>query len=297
LSKGENENDFEDVEVHVADGIQMGNINDTKVSELEKNKIFEEEVLPEVVEGIEAKERTFLNNESEREIIEKLINSKKSDLKTTLAKLKKVKDKSNNITLVEDVLKRIKEEHKEIPEEYNLLFNEVWKVTPISQLLPSHSNEDLELLKIHLAREENIFESLKLAKQVTEAFPVVAKIITQISKKENTSFPPIDVTKIIAEMVNLKMMYNTKMRKTAQPRKKPAENHKSAKAEVYPNLPIQTMKTKFAADKKSDKGEEKAPCGKYFNESPSISGGFTHITCKHGICKGDAARRISTDDN
>ena len=46
-------------------------INDSKVSELENNKIFEEKVLPEVVEGIEAKERTFIKHENEREIIKK----------------------------------------------------------------------------------------------------------------------------------------------------------------------------------------------------------------------------------
>ena len=72
---------------------------------------------------------------------------------------------------------------------YNLLFNEVLKVTPISQLLPSHSDEDLELLKMHLARETNVLENLKMAKQVTEAFLVIVKIINQISKKEEEKNP------------------------------------------------------------------------------------------------------------
>ena len=160
-------------------------INDSKVSELENNKIFEEKVLPEVVEGIEAKERTFIKHENEREIIKKrLIKLQKSDLQGTLAKLKTLKENSKNIKLVEDVLKRLKVNYKEVPEEYNLLFNEVLKVTPISQLLPSHSDEDLELLKMHLAKKENVLENLKMAKQVTEAFPVIVKIINQISKKE-----------------------------------------------------------------------------------------------------------------
>ena len=108
LSKGENENDFEDFEVHIADGIQMGNSNDSKESDLENNKIFEEEVLPEVVEGIEAKERTFIKHENEREIVKRLIKLQKSDLQGTLAKLKTLKEKSKNIELVEDVLKRLK---------------------------------------------------------------------------------------------------------------------------------------------------------------------------------------------
>ena len=73
LSKRENENDFDNFKVHIANGIQMGNSNDSKESDLENNKIFEEEVLPEVVEGIEAKERTFIKHDHEREIVKRLI--------------------------------------------------------------------------------------------------------------------------------------------------------------------------------------------------------------------------------
>ena len=101
----------------------MGNSNDSKESDLENNKIFEEEVLPEVVEGIEAKERTFIKHENEREIVKRLIKLQKSVLQGPLAKLKTLKEKSKNIELVEDVLKRLKVNYKEVPEEYNLLYN------------------------------------------------------------------------------------------------------------------------------------------------------------------------------
>ena len=54
-------------------------------------------------------------------------------------------------------------------------------------------------------------------------------------------------------------------------------------AEVYPNKPIHTMDNKYNADKIKDTDEG---CNKDYNESPSITGGLTHITYMHSINKG-----------
>ena len=59
-------------------------------------------------------------------------------------------------------------------------------------------------------------------------------------------------------------------------------------AEVYPNNPVHTMDNKYHADKIKDKDED-GGCNKDYNESPTITGGLTHITCMHSINKGFTA--------
>ena len=55
-------------------------------------------------------------------------------------------------------------------------------------------------------------------------------------------------------------------------------------AEVYPNKPIHTMNIMYHADKIKDKDDD-GGCHKDYNESPTITGGLTHITCMHSITK------------
>ena len=113
--------------------------------------------------------------------------------------------------------------------------------------------------------------------------------MSEVTKYEKNKYLPDDVNNIIAAMVKLRLKYNEQSRKLAQPRVKPNKKHKSARAEKYPKYPVHTIKNEYHADEKPDKNEEKKPCGKDFNDSPTISGGFTHITCMHGVCKGFTA--------
>ena len=84
----------------------------TALEDLDKQEIFSEEKLTgkngEKVKGIEAIERTFLSEKKEREIIEKLFNNIENEekyLKSTIKTLSCLKTKSNNLMLVENMLK------------------------------------------------------------------------------------------------------------------------------------------------------------------------------------------------
>ena len=110
--------EFQEYEVHIADGIDMGT---TALEDLDKQEIFSEEKLTgkngEKVKGIEAIERTFLSEKKEREIIEKLFNNIENEekyLKSTIKTLSCLKTKSNNLMLVENMLIRLKKVKKGI---------------------------------------------------------------------------------------------------------------------------------------------------------------------------------------
>jgi predicted thioredoxin/glutaredoxin len=70
----EREENFEDIEVHVSDGIDMGTIQNT-IKGIVGKEIFEEEKVENViVKGVEASERTFLNKKNERDVLERISN-------------------------------------------------------------------------------------------------------------------------------------------------------------------------------------------------------------------------------
>ena len=125
LKEGENEEDFDDIEVHIADGIQEGNLNERLVSELELKMIYEEEKLSGKVEGIEAKDRTFLSNAKERNMIEDIFKNENKGLKTVVSKLKKLKNKSQNLSITGNLLIRLQGENDILPKSYILLFSEI----------------------------------------------------------------------------------------------------------------------------------------------------------------------------
>ena len=292
LKSNEHELMFEEDEVHIADGINMGT---TALQDLEKKETFHEEKLKgpkgDKIKGIEASERTFLPEKKEREIVEKLLKDKTNeeiDVKSTLKSINRLKSKSSGLKLIEITLKRISIENNGISEGHRLLLEEVSKCTPISQLFPSNNKTYLKQLKGHLENENNFFESYENTKNLTEAFPFIVKVVSLISK-ENKKIP-VDISEIILSMMDLRVEYNQLAKERAMPRKKPDKKHKEAGADVFPNYPIHTMDYEYEADSKKDKHEDDG-CNKDYNESASISGGITHITCKHSICKGFTAMK------
>ena len=101
----EKEEAFEDVEVHISDGINMGTLENDIKGFTEKDIFEEEKDESVVVKGIEAKDRTFLNTIKQRNILKDLGNSemKESDVKNAISKLKKCA-KSKHLGLVQDLL-------------------------------------------------------------------------------------------------------------------------------------------------------------------------------------------------
>ena len=109
LGQDEHELDFDGViEVHIADGINMGTA--AALKELESMELFtEEKVNCPSVRGITAKERTFLALKSERVVIEKLVNSldgvaDSKKISSTWKRISNMKTKSHNLELVGNLL-------------------------------------------------------------------------------------------------------------------------------------------------------------------------------------------------
>ena len=60
---------------------------------------------------------------------------------------------------------------------------------------------------------------------------------------------------------------------------------------MYPGYPLHTLKNIYVADTKADSSAGKDDCNKIYNESATITGGITHITCQHGLVKGFTAMK------
>ena len=191
--------------------------------------------------------------------------------------------------LIENLLRRLKDVPNPLSAGYQLLLEELWKCTPISQLLPSNSKEQLKQLETYLTGDSTCFESFQSSKTMTEAFPFPVRILQLIQKEENGI--PDDVQGIFQAMIILKRDYTALARERAMVRKKPKAGHKEAESEVYPNYPIHTMEYEYEADSKKDDEDGDTGCNKDYNESATISGGITHVTCHHSICKGFTAMR------
>ena len=116
LEEGENEDDFDDIEYSVVDGIQMGcQTNDGK-GQLQK-EYFEEETDGDIlVRGVECKDRACLNSQKKRDAISGLLKEleNKSKLKETILKLEKTK-KDNMTEKVLLLLRRINKESQNLP--------------------------------------------------------------------------------------------------------------------------------------------------------------------------------------
>ena len=82
LNVGEREEDFDDVEVHISDGIDMGTIQNTLKGIVEKKIFMESKVEKTIVSGVEAFERTFISKQSERKCIKQLLENELSKQKS-----------------------------------------------------------------------------------------------------------------------------------------------------------------------------------------------------------------------
>ena len=95
INQKSNEVDYDEVEVHVSDGIDMGTIQNT-IKGFVGNEIFQENKVKNiVVKGIEAKERTFLNQQYQRDILVHLTSSqmKSNDTRKAIKGIENCKSK------------------------------------------------------------------------------------------------------------------------------------------------------------------------------------------------------------
>ena len=177
---------------------------------------------------------------------------------------------------------RLKAE-KKFESPYKILITEIGKRSPIKIILPSSDNLDYKVLDAFLHRKIDLFRDHDAILKLTNAFPIVMKMIRNILAFEKSRFLPSDVSKIFLALIALKLRYMKMAKEVAVKRVKPHQDFQPAAAHIYPALPVHTMQNHFAADKHSK--DEDETCKKDFNQTPSMTGGFVHMTCQHGITK------------
>ena len=301
------ENYPESIEVHVGDGVDIGNIvNDIKG--IPENKLFGN-TAPEgsqIKKGVEAVDRTFITNIKQRQVFEKMIkNAEKEGTISNTIKAINAKGKSQlpehpHVRLAEKVLLHLKDEceSKRIPIGYRLLFSELSLETPISALICSHSPKAIEMLRKFLSRDIDIFSSTENVLLMQKNLPIITECIYQIINYEKQIFPdkdnylPESVSNLLEAMINFKISFDDKAF-ALDGHLPPKPTQDDAKAEMYPDLPTHTEEELFYADKHKDP-EEKRNCHKSYPEAGGITGGISHVTCVHGITKGFTAMQKGT---
>ena len=294
LEKGEKEDDFDQIEYSIIDGIQMGcRTNDLKAGI--KEEYFQEEIVEHLmVKGVEAKDRTFLKTEKVRNIISDLV----ADMADTTALPNAVKalnllELDENATSVLELLNRILSERKVVPPGYHKLLHELSLKTPISALMVPYSSDRMTYKRFleYLNNEEDIFSNPSDIWKFINKIPIVIESVKNIMEEENSTrtknnvFLPTDVSVIFKNMVKLRFEFDKLSRQVAVPRVPPESKFVPPKADFFPSYPIHTMENEYKADKKPD-STESDDCEKAFNSASSISGGIGTVSCNHKITKG-----------
>ena len=295
LEAGEKEDDFhEEIEYSIIDGIQMGcRTNDLKADI--KDEYFEEEIVGNInVNGIEAKDRTFLNVRYVRNLIEELLsNTEDSTALANAVKGLSFTALDSNGRSVLDLLNRISSETKKLPSGYITLLDELKRETPISALLaPYSSNRQIyETFMDYLNNQTDIFASPNSIQIFVNNFPILINCIQKILKTENSKtfvnspYLPSDVAEIFKNLIKLRFEFDRKSRTVAAPRVKPKSDFVPPKADFFPSYPIHSMENNYKADKKPE-NSDKDECEKHFSSATSISGGIGTLSCNHKITKG-----------
>ena len=133
------------------------------------------------------------------------------------------KETNNNITqtvgsVLEDLAKL-----KGVPNVYKQLISELRKDSPISSWLPSFIRKDTILLLSFLEEEDDIFSSFEKTLQVTEAFPYLTKVLSEILKHHSCTFLPKNISKLVINMIELREDFNRLAEETAVKRSKTNE--------------------------------------------------------------------------
>ena len=84
-----------------------------------------------------------------------------------------------------NILSRIFEKSPLLPEGYQVFFDELWRETPISSLLPSYDKEGYSLFNQYLDKKIDIFDDTKLTIMLYDHFPVIALCIRSILNCDN----------------------------------------------------------------------------------------------------------------
>ena len=136
------------------------------------------------------------------------------------------------------------------------------------------------------------FEKIK---QLTQAFPYLTRLISELLSFHSTKFLPNHLTAFMISLLNLREEFDIKAEERAVNRTKPKAGFESSPVEIYPNLPEHTIENEYIADVERDKTED-ASCSKAYNSKVDIRGGLTHISFEHkgftALYKGESALQV-----
>ena len=288
------EDDYNDVEYSIVDGIQMGCQTNEIKGQLPK-EIFEEDTAGEdLVEGVEVKNRTCLNSKSKRDAISDLMSNleNRNMIKRTIKVLESTTQDDMTVKII-SLLKRLAGRCKILPVGYRRLFDELKLDTPISALLTTYTSDRklYSLFYKYLKKEVYFFDDAKKVEDFMNSFPVILSIMQDILEEENDGsvlkkpYLPDDVCDIFKEMIKLRGKFDRLSKSVAVARKAPPQDFRQPAADFFPDYDIHTMNNLYKADAKNDKDEEE-DCRKEFEKSAGISGGIGTVTCSHNITKG-----------
>ena len=287
LIEGQTEDLFEgEIEVSIIDGVNMGCIQNAAKGFVDQDNFEEEKVDDIVIAGVEAKDRTFVNLKSQRDILKNLHKSfSKSTLKAAIKKFSKTKTDDCSQTVL-DLLIYMEKFHL-VPEGYQILVKELSLETPVSALLTAYSsNRKLyQNFLNYLESKRDIFSNLKNVEQFQNNFPIILEIQRKITKETSSIFLPPAVSDIFLKMIELRVKFDKLSRKVAPAQVYPHGNFKEPGGDCFPSYKIHTMDNHYKADKIQDKSED-FDCDKNFYESATITGGLGTLSCAHKIVKG-----------
>ena len=167
------------MEALIGDGIDMGNIVNS-IKGVPDKKLFTTEPPADAIErkGVEAKDRTFLNDRKQRTVISQLLENRddQSSLKTALKKLntkgKNAVPRDDRLEAVHEVIKYCDAVATRVPCGIRELLYETALETPISALFLSNNNEAYGLLTEYL-NEEIIVIKLAIMRKKTKKNKIV----------------------------------------------------------------------------------------------------------------------------
>ena len=241
------------------------------------------------MEGTNCAERALLPEKALREKLNQVIEDDFSTA-TLVSTIKYFKAHSGKqcgdaTTKIMEYVKR----GSEVPKQYKTLLREIRKDSPISGWLPSYSQRDTKLLVSFLNQDCDIFSGdFEKLKQLTQAFPYLTRLISELLSFHSTKFLPNHLTAFMFSLPNLREEFDIKAKQRAVKWTKSKAGFESCPVEIYPNLPEHTIENEYVADLERDKTED-ISCSKAYNSKVDITGGLTHISCEHNVVKGFTA--------
>ena len=241
------------------------------------------------MEGVDCAERAILPKKLLREQLQQFIENDFS-MSTQVKTLKDFKQHTGENECVNATIGILEftNKLKEVPKVYKTLLKEIRKDSPISSWLPSFSQKDTRLLLSFLKQECDTFGDFQKARQLSNAFPYITRLISELFSFHSTTFLPKHLSAFFISLLNLRESFDIKAEQRAVKRTKPKSGYESCRVEIYPNLPEHTIENEYLADIEKDKSED-ASCSKAYNSKVDITGGITHLSCEHNVVKGFTA--------